>query len=209
MKIEIKRDIAFNQINQFHKLNPSEQKKLEDFVVLLLQENLRFNFIGKSTVDEIWDRHILDCAQIMQFIDDKNAKIADFGSGCGLPGLILSILGAKEIHLIEKSYRKSEFLRQAKLISDNRVFVHQAKLEELTDLKFDCITSRALASVTKLLEYSINFLKDNGYCLFLKGKKLPEELIEAQNNFSFDIEKFSSITSKESNIIKISNIKKL
>ncbi len=209
MQIELEKNATFKQIKQFHNLNQSEITKLEDFVILVLQKNLDYNFIGKSTVSDIWERHVLDCAQLLKFVDDKNLKFADLGSGCGLPGIILSILGIKEIHLVEKSYRKSEFLRQAKHLSSNRIFVHQAKLEEISDLKFDCITSRALAALPQLLEYTKTFLKEDGYCLFLKGKKLDEEILEAKQQFYFDFEKFPSITSKESNIIKVTNIKKL
>jgi 16S rRNA (guanine527-N7)-methyltransferase len=162
--------------------------------------------VGKSTIENIWDRHILDSAQLLRFIENKNVKFADLGSGAGFPGLVLSILGLREVHLIEKSFRKSEFLRRAKLFSQNRVFIHQAKLEELSNLEFDCIVSRALAPLSSLLEYSKKFLKKDGYCLFLKGKNLPAEIELAKQTFQFDYELHPSLTSLESNIIKISNI---
>lgn len=209
MEIEIKKNITFEKIKDFHPLTQNQIHNLENYVILLLQQNLNYNFIGQSTIKDIWDRHILDCAQLIKLIDTPSAKFADFGSGCGLPGIILSILGLKEMHLVEKSYRKAEFLRQAKLLSKNRVFVHQAKIEELSDLKFDCITSRALAPLPKLLHYNLDFLKPDGYCLFLKGKKLNEEIAKAKKEYSFEFEKFGSLTSSESNIIKIKNIKKL
>lgn len=209
MQFEIKRDEVFAEIKKFSSLNEEQIKSLEDYVLLLLQENENFNFIGKSTIENIWQRHILDSAQLLKFIPEKNLKFADFGSGAGLPGMILSILGLKEIHLVEKSFRKSEFLRRAKLLSQNRIFVQQSKLEELGELSFDCIVSRALAPLDKLLEYSQKFLKKDGYCLFLKGKNLPQEIALAKKTFSFEQELFSSLTSKESNIIKISKITKL
>ncbi len=206
MQIEIKKDLVISEIKKLTNLNESQIRNIEDFVILLLQENGNFNFIGKSTIDDIWNRHILDCAQLMQFFDDKNAKFADFGTGAGLPGIILSILGLKEMHLVEKSYRKCEFLRKAKRISQNRIFVHQGKIEELSGQEFDCITSRALAPLEKLLTFTNPFLKKDGYCLFLKGKSLPKEIEAAKSTFKFDYELFPSLTSKESNIIKISNI---
>lgn len=209
MNLEIKKTDTLKQITQFHTITKSQIKSLEDFVILLLQENHQFNFIGKSTVTDIWNRHILDSAQLLQFIDDKNAKFADFGTGAGFPGMVLSILGLKEVHLIEKAFRKCEFLRKSKLFSQNRIFVHQSKLEELDKVTFDCIMSRALAPLDKLLGYCQNFLKDDGYCLFLKGKNLNQELEEAQKQFQFTYTTHPSLTSDESKIIKISKIKKL
>lgn len=215
MQLEIEKNITqqkekiFEEINNFFMLNSEQKKCLEDYVSKLLQENENFNFIGKSTIDQTWHRHILDCAQLIQFIKNPQKKFADLGSGAGLPGMVLSILGLKEIHLIEKSFRKADFLRRIKNISPNRVFVHQAKLEELENINFDCIMSRALAPLDKLLEYCKKFLKDDGYCLFLKGKNLPLEISQAKQKFSFEFELFPSLTSKESNIIRINKISNL
>lgn len=209
MNFEIKKNKIINNIKDFTDISDLQIKNLEDFVTLLLQQNQQYNLIGKSTIDDVWERHILDSAQLLKFIDNKNVKFADFGSGAGLPGIILSILGVKEINLIEKSFRKSQFLQQAKFTSRNKIFIHQAKLEELSNIKFDCITSRALASLDKLLTYSHNFLAKDGYCLFLKGKNLQAEIEVAKKYFQFNYTLHISLTSVDSNIIKINNIKPL
>lgn len=203
---EQKQQATIAQIKKFHNLTLPQIKALEDFIILLLQETTQFNLIGKSTIDDAWNRHIFDSAQLLQYIADKNVKVADFGSGAGFPGFVLSVLGIKEMHLVEKSFRKCEFLRKAKLLSPERIFIHQAKLEELDERKFDVITSRALASLDKLLAYSKKFLKNDGYALFLKGKNLEQELEIAKTQFSFSYELFPSLTSSESKIIKLSNI---
>ena len=207
MNLELKKNAALSEVKKFCNFNDAQVKNLENFVLLLLQENQKFNFIGKSTVDETWNRHILDSAQLLRFIDNTNAKFADFGTGAGFPGLVLSILGLKEVHLVEKAFRKCDFLRKAKSFSQNRVFIHQAKLEELNVIEFDCIVSRALAPLDKLLIHAQKFLKKDGYCLFLKGKNLSQELELAKKQFSFHYETYASLTSLESNIIKISKIK--
>ena len=209
MQLEIKKADALEEIRKFFPLNDTQIKNLEDFVALLLQENDNFNFIGKSTIENIWDRHILDSAQLLRFVDNKNLKFADFGSGAGFPGIVLSILGLREIHLIEKSFRKSEFLRRAKTFSQNKIFVQQSKLEEMAALEFDCIVSRALAPLDQLLIYTQKFLKKDGYCLFLKGKNLVKEIELAKKTFQFEYELHPSLTSQESNIIKVSKISKL
>lgn len=209
MQIEVQKDKVFLKIKDFHHLTRGNTSTIEDYVLLLLQENENYNFIGKSTITDIWDRHILDCAQLLKFIPDKNLKFADIGSGAGLPGVILSILGLKEIHLVEKSFRKCEFLRKAKILSPNKIFIHNIELEKLPEnTKFDVITSRALAPLPDLLGYCEKFLKEDGFGLFLKGKKLPEEIDEAKKKWKFDFELFPSLTSKESAIIKVLNINK-
>ncbi|MBU6140605.1 MAG: 16S rRNA (guanine(527)-N(7))-methyltransferase RsmG [Proteobacteria bacterium] len=208
MQIEQKKNSALNEVRKFCDLSSSQEKSLEDYVLSILQENQNFNFIGKSTILDIWERHILDSAQLMRFIPNKNSKFADLGSGAGFPGLVLSILGLREIHLIEKSFRKADFLRKAKSFSQNRVFVHQSKLEEMAIIEFDCIVSRALAPLSGLLEHSGKFLKKDGYCLFLKGKNLPLEIVDAKKNFQFEYELQPSLTSTESNVIKVFNINK-
>jgi len=203
-----KKTQTLQEINSFIKLTPIQEEKLDSYVNVLINSNKNYNFIGKSTIDDIWNRHILDCAQLIKLIEDKNIKAADFGSGAGLPGIILSILGLSEIHLVEKSFRKSQFLHEAKIISPNKIFVQAKKLEELENIKFDLLTSRALASLDKLLDFSLKFLKNNGYCLFLKGKNLESEIKAAKTKFDFDYELFPSLTSNESNIIKVQKITK-
>lgn len=206
MNFETRKNITFATIREFTVCSSYQEKNLEEFVIELLKTNQQFNFIGKSTIENIWDRHILDSAQLLKFIPDKNKKFADFGAGAGLPGLVLSIMGIKEIHLIEKAFRKSDFLRRMKILSQNRVFVHQIEIEELNKIEFDCIISRALAPLPKLLSYCQKFLRTDGYCLFLKGKNLSQEIVESQAIFDFQYELFPSLTSSEGSIIRIKSI---
>ena len=187
-------------------LNNQQEQSLTRYVAAILQENQNFNFIGKSTIHNIWHRHILDSAQLFSLIENKNQVFADFGSGCGLPGLVLSILGVKEMHLIEKSFRKAEFLKKSRSFSQEKVLVHQSFLENMAIRNFDVIVSRAFAPLPKLLNYVAKFLNPNGYCLFLKGKNLLTEISASQQQFIFDYKLISSITSLESKIIKITNI---
>jgi 16S rRNA (guanine527-N7)-methyltransferase len=194
------------ELKKNYLLTNQQEQALSNYVDAILQENQKFNFIGKSTIQDIWHRHILDSAQLFTLIDNKNQVFADFGSGCGLPGLVLSILGIKEIHLIEKSFRKAEFLKKYRSLSQEKVLVHQTFLENITINNFDVIVSRAFAPLPKLLGYVTKFLNPNGYCLFLKGKNLLDEISLAQQNFIFNYNLTPSITSTESKVIKISNI---
>ena len=102
-------------ISKFHNITKEEIDHLEKFIESLLDYNQRLNLIGASTIEDIWCRHILDSAQLLQFIPDQNIAIADLGTGAGFPGIILSILGIKNITLIEKSPKKCQFLRNIKV----------------------------------------------------------------------------------------------
>ena len=188
------------------------KQNLEKYIELLLQWNEEINLIGKSTVETIWNRHIVDSLQLLDCIDRneiENATIADFGSGAGIPGIILSIAGVKSMTLIEKSIRKGEFLNEAKKISPNKIELINENIFDLKNIKFDIIISRALAPLIDLLDMTTNFMHRDTKCVFLKGKKLPFELLEAQKYYQFDFEIKKSITSDESGIILIKNIKLL
>ncbi len=187
-------------------INNLQKIKLEQYVDLLLKWNSKINLIGKSTVDDIWNRHIVDCAQLIKFLNDKdkeNCVCADFGSGAGLPGIVLSILGIKNMNLIEKSPLKCKFLKEAALISDNKINIINKNIFDINDHKFDIIFSRALANLNDLLTMTKSFLKENSICYFLKGKKVTEELSEAKKNFSFEYSLTDSMTSNEGKIITI------
>ena len=195
---------VIEQINQFWPISEITLKSLENYVASLIKYNQKYNLIGESTIEDIWNRHILDSAQLLKYIKDKNLVTGDFGSGAGFPGMVLSILGLKEVHLIEKSFRKCEFLELAKEFSSGKITIHQKNAEEIKDIKFDLITSRAFAPMIRLLSTIKPFTKENTICLFLKGKNVDNELNLAKKTHRFNYIGHSSLTSKESKIILIS-----
>jgi len=200
-----KKEEIFAQINKFHQIDNNIIEKLEEFVKILLNYNQKYNLIGKSTIDDIWQRHILDSAQLIKFIKDKNLILGDFGSGSGLPAIILSILGVKNVHLIEKSFRKCEFLEIARKTSENNITIHQKKAEEIHGVKFDIITSRAFAPLDKIIKTTQPFLKKDTMAILPKGKNIVNELqlIKKYNKINYEIQ--PSLTSKEGNILIINN----
>lgn len=198
----------FNLINNIVKISSEDFKNLQDYVEFLLYYNTKMNLIGKSTIDDIWNRHIIDSLQIIKIIKNKNIKVADLGSGAGLPGIPLSILGISTIELFEKSPKKCEFLNMAKKYSKNKIIVRNENLYQTKDNSFDLIVSRALANIDSLLNFSKNLIKDNSELIFLKGKKIYEELDEAKRNWDINYKIFDSITSNEGKIIKITNFSK-
>lgn len=200
-----KKTVVLNKISEFYHLDDVVVDKLDEFVDAVIKYNQNYNLIGKSTIADIWNRHILDSAQLIKFIDNKNIKLGDFGSGAGFPALVLSILGIKEIHLIEKSFRKCQFLSEVKNISDNKIIIHQKLASDVEPIKFDLATSRALAPLDKLLKITQPFLGKDSKAIFPKGKNLLNELnlIKDKNNFDYKI--YPSLTSDEGNILVINN----
>lgn len=186
-----------------------QNEKIKQYVDLLLKWNQKINLIGKSTVEDIYNRHILDSTQILDYLTEdeiNNCVFADFGTGAGIPGVILSLSGVKTIHLLEKSFRKCEFLEEAKKISSNKIFIHNKNILEITNLKFDIILSRALAPLDELLSIVKPFVKENTKCIFLKGKKLNEELENTKKSWDFDYTIQKSKTSEEGSLIIMTNI---
>lgn len=176
---------------------------LNQYENLLIKWNKKINLIANSTINEIWDRHIIDSAQLKTYLHDTD-KIIDLGSGGGLPAIILSILGLKEVSLIESDSRKCAFLQQAKLLSPHNISIYNDRVENL-ELNCDVITARGFANIKKILD--ITKLIGKNKLLLLKGEKFEDELKEALIFYDFDYKLYNSITNSNSKIIEIYNIK--
>tara|TARA_B110000259_G_scaffold59887_1_gene70812 strand:+ start:2510 stop:3121 length:612 start_codon:yes stop_codon:yes gene_type:complete len=198
---------VITEISKFHNITEGEISNLEKFISILLDYNQKLNLIGSSTAKDVWMRHILDSAQLLEFISDKNLIMADFGTGAGFPGIILSILGIKNIYLVEKSPRKCQFLREASKISANKINILEKNIQDIKNLRFDIIVSRAFAPLDKLLNISNNLLSNNGNYLLLKGKNLEKELENAKKELiKYKYKIFKSRSSEEGNIIRLENL---
>jgi 16S rRNA (guanine527-N7)-methyltransferase len=151
-------------------------ERLQAYVALLTAWNRRINLVGPNTIGDVWRRHILDSAQLMPLLPDDARVVVDIGSGAGLPGLILSILGVPEVHLVESDQRKAAFLREAQRVTGAPVAIHAQRAERLTAFPADAIVARAVAPVDNLLLMVDKFRGHHTICLFLKGKGIEEEL---------------------------------
>ena len=188
--------------------------ELNKYSSSILKKNKDINLISSSTEKSIKTRHILDSAQTIDFINKNDAKICtDLGSGAGLPGIVLAILmkpKKPEFKMIfyEKSYHKSNFLREISKKLKLNTEINQKNIFEEKNLQTDIIISRAFKPVPVIFEIaSKNFIKFKYIILFL-GKSGKEILKEASKKWKFDYEKKKSLTSNESLVVKISNLKK-
>ena len=186
---------------------------LNIYEALLLENNAKFNLISKSNENIIKKRHILDSAQVIDFVD-KNIKVcADLGTGAGFPGIVLAILIKEKnysarIDLYEKSSKKCEFLEKvAKKLSLN-VLILEKNVSEQKNLKADTIFARAFKPIQSIFEIMTkNFKIFNNLVLFL-GKNGKQTLLDASKVWQFEYKERKSVTSDDSLIINIKKIKK-
>jgi 16S rRNA (guanine527-N7)-methyltransferase len=186
-------------------------EKLNIYENFLLLSNKNLNLIGKTTENQIYFRHFIDSAQIYKIID-KKLDVVDLGSGAGFPGLIIKILMNNSnikgnVTLIEKSVKKSKFLSDLSKKLNLVLKVENKKLEEYNFINNSSVVSRAFKSTLDTLDLlfkNINKIKE---IILLKGKTYQQELDEAKKKYTFDVEKFKSITSDESFILKITDLK--
>jgi 16S rRNA (guanine527-N7)-methyltransferase len=190
-------------------LTKEQTEKIQSYCDLLIKWNAKINLIGRASEAEIMERHVLDCLKLSEFIPDRTVSIADLGTGAGLPGLILAIAGFTKITLIEADQKKCVFLREARRVLNIDCQILCSRIEDIIDVKYDLIVSRALASLDTLLKLSLPLLNDTASCLFLKGNSYAEEIIVAERSCSFDYTVHGSKSGSDGVILEIHNIRKL
>ncbi len=180
---------------------------LKKYEILVCKWQKAVNLVSKKDVSVIWERHILDSAQVY-FNIPKTAKVlVDLGSGGGFPAVVIAILNKYlkgnliEFYLIESDNKKCIFLQEVSRELDLNIKIVNKRIECVNDLKCDVLTSRGLTSVEDLLCYSKPFLKSSSEMLFLKGVNVIEELKNVKNNIQYKL--IPSVTNKEGCILKI------
>jgi len=199
----------------FNKLNVSREtlSRLDQYKKMVLSENKKINLISTKTISNFTERHIIDCAQVIDFIDINHKTCTDLGTGAGLPGIILAILLRDrnvdmKMNLYEKSYRKSIFLKSAskKLKLETQIFQQDVFKEK--NLASGSILARAFKPLPMILDLiEKNFIKYSNLIIFM-GKNGKEVLKNTIKEWEFEYKEKESLTSKDSFILNIKNIKK-
>ena len=145
-------------------------------------------------------------AQLLPYLPATPCLLADLGSGAGFPGLVLAIMGAGEVELVEADGRKCAFLREAIRVSGAAARVREGRIEVGTARRFAVVTARALAPLAKLLGYAQKSLAPGGIALFLKGKRLEEELTDAGKAWKMTLERFPSLTDPGGWVLRVREI---
>ena len=187
---------------------------LNIYIESILIKNKDINLISNKTEKNINNRHIIDSAQTIDFVDKSDIKICtDVGSGAGLPGIVLAILLKTKKPLFkvifyEKSYHKSNFLKNISRKLNLNTEVHQKNIFEQKNLNTDIIISRAFKPLPIIFHIASENFKKFKYIVLYLGKSGKKILKESSINWKFDYEQKKSLTSDESSIVKIFNLKK-
>ena len=186
-------------------------EKLKIYVDLLTQWNKAINLISPSSLPHIWERHVLDSAQLWPIISqhsERGSRIIDLGSGGGLPGMVLAIMGADHVTMVESDQRKCVFLQEASRETNlTNTTVINTRIENVKDLKAPIVTARALAPLLDLTAWAGSLLEPGGVMIFPKGQDWQEEVAGLNEHFNEDfvgkIEVFQSITDKDARVVLI------
>ncbi len=184
------------------------EDRLRDYAALLLRWNARINLVADSTLDEVWERHVLDSLQLLPLLPDLPGSLTDIGSGAGFPGLVLAAATGRETHLVESDRRKGAFLLEAaRTLGLKALHIHSQRIEMARPPPAAILTARALAPLEKLLGFSTHLLAPDGFALFPKGKTADEELTAAARHWTMHVERFPSRTHSAATIFRLSEIR--
>ena len=206
-----------NSYSKIKHLNVSRETFLdfENYISMILEKNKKINIISQNTASKkaIIERHIIDSAQIIDFVDLNSNTTTDIGSGGGMPGIVVAIIlknmkNTMNVHLYEKSYHKSHFLEEVseKLNLNTKVF--QKNIFEIKNLETGTIMSRAFKPMPVVLELVYeNFSKYKNLIFFMgkSGKKIFEN---SKKNWELEYIEKKSLTSEDSFLINIKKINK-
>ena len=188
-------------------------ESLNIYEALLLENNRKLNLISKSTENIIKTRHILDSAQVIDFID-KNSKIcADLGTGAGFPGIVLSLMFREKkypirIDLYEKSPKKCQFLNEVVKKLNLNALVLKKDIFEQKDLEANIIVARAFKPIQYIFEIITTNFKNFENLIFFLGKNGKQTLLDASKVWEFEYKERKSVTSDDSLILNIKKIRK-
>lgn len=162
--------------------------------------------MANAPEEQLWHRHILDSWQLLPLLPD--GRLADLGSGGGLPGLVIAIGREQETHLVESDRRKSAFLIEVcRALNLRHVTVHPVRIEEAKLPSIRVVTARALAPLKILIAQAARILAPSGIAVFPKGRNVDAELTEAAPHWFMQVERFQSRTDPQATILRLSEIR--
>lgn len=185
--------------------------RLEIYAGLLIKWQKTINLVSPSTIPQIWTRHMLDSAQVMDQVPVGAKAWLDLGSGGGFPGLVCAAIAAEthpdlRVNLVEADLRKAAFLRETARQMGLSVGVFSRRIEDLPPQSADIVSARALAALTVLCGYAHRHMPDTGIALFQKGARHAEELETARQGWQMDVTVIPSITDAEAVLFRIERL---
>jgi 16S rRNA (guanine527-N7)-methyltransferase len=188
---------------------------LSSYLNTLQRWQKKINLVGAATLSDPWRRHILDSGQLYPLLSESDMTIVDIGSGAGFPALVLAILDlqnvnsgthARQFHLIESDSRKCIFLNEIIRLSGVAGIVHNVRVEAYMGPRADAVTARACAPLAQLVSWTAPLLAARGRGLFLKGKKVQDELTLTAKDWRMDVIKHTSVSDTRGVILEVKNL---
>ena len=187
-------------------ISPEIIDRLEQFVALVQKWTQSINLVSRGDRELLWSRHVQDSLRLLPLIPQGTTRGLDLGSGAGFPGLVLALASGIPFDLVEADRRKAAFLVEAQRLTGAPVQIHCTRIEQLSLPRAPLITARALAPLTRLLEYADRFLAPGGICLFAKGAHAGMEVTEALQHWRMQITQASDPDFPESTVIAITDL---
>ncbi|MFN0114844.1 MAG: 16S rRNA (guanine(527)-N(7))-methyltransferase RsmG [Paracoccaceae bacterium] len=194
---------------------PDVSRETRDRLGTLVETVIRWqpaiNLISPGSVPDIWSRHVLDSAQLLNLAPPAAQRWADLGSGAGFPGLVCAICAqgagrATDFHLVESDRRKAAFLNTAARATGVAVTVHPDRAESRPPLGADVVSARALAPLDRLLGLARRHLAPGGRAILPKGSAWRSEVAKALETWRFTYENHPSLTDPDSVILLVKDI---
>lgn len=186
-------------------------ERLRRLEALIAKWNPAINLVAKSTLGQVWGRHILDSAQLFRSAPSGAHHWVDLGSGGGFPGLVIATLATElrpdlAVTMVESDQRKAAFLRQASHELGLKTAILAQRIESAEPQNADILSARALADLPTLLAFSLRHLQPNGLALFMKGASWQQEVEQASKDWRFDISTHPSTTDPQGVILALKAI---
>jgi 16S rRNA (guanine(527)-N(7))-methyltransferase RsmG len=210
MRLEGARAAAITNAAEFQAVTGVSREtaaRLEIYAATLARWQTAINLVGRGTLETVWQRHLLDSAQLLAHLPEPSAPLVDLGSGAGFPGLVLAILGAPDVHLIEADARKAAFLAETARLTDTKITLHRRRIEDVPGFPAAVVTARALAPLTALLGLARRFFGPTTVGLFHKGRDWQRELTLAEEAWTMDLRCLPSVADPDSIIMRIAALR--
>jgi 16S rRNA (guanine527-N7)-methyltransferase len=190
-------------------VSPETLKVLCLYEKNLFNWNERINLVSKRSIDSLWQRHFYDSAQIFELLGSYSGPLIDIGSGAGFPGLVLSILGARDVILVESDQKKAAFLADTALICGADARVLPVRAEAMPKQRAGIVTARAVAPMTRLLEIAYRFFGPGTRGIFLKGQNVVSELTEAHKIWKLQYDLVPSNSDPSGTIVVVREVSRV
>lgn len=174
------------------------QQKLEIYKELLFKWQKSINLVSNSSLNDFWNRHVLDSYQLIPYIHGN--KVLDVGSGGGFPGMVLALTENFDVTCVDSDSRKMIFLGEVARLTQTKVTLVTDRVERMPDCEFDTVCARGFADLKTLL--SIMMFKGR-YGVFLKGEKIRKEISEAEKDYDFSYNLYQSTSNASGTIITV------